>query len=210
MSSVDVRRRGVHTHTARGLLLACLILVGGAPTALAHDELTGTEPAAGEALEQPPTELTLTFSGELADLGARVEVSGPLGSALDGTPQIEGEQLSQALSTQVPSGDYEVTWRVTTQDGHPISGTLDYTVQKPVAQDTQTQDAQSEAEPRGDQAYATTAAPAQESDPPASTEAVASQRGDTETAGVAPWMWVLVGAALLALAAIGTVAIRRR
>ncbi|MGI8948079.1 MAG: copper resistance CopC family protein [Ornithinimicrobium sp.] len=210
MSSVDARRRGLRTPTALGLLVTFLILIGWAPAALAHDELTGTEPASGETLQQPPAELTLTFSGELTDLGAWVEVSGPLGSALDGTPEIEGDRLSQPLSTDVPSGDYEATWRVTSQDGHPISGTFDYTVQEPASQGTQPLEARADAAPRGGQASPTTVAPAQEGDPPASTDAVASQSGDTEAAGVAPWMWALVGAALLALAAIGTVAIRRR
>lgn len=150
-----------------GLLAAGLILLGLAPGALAHDELIDSDPAAGETLEQAPQEVTLSFSGDLTTLGAQVEVSGPLGSVVDGESQIDASQLRQPLSTDAPPGDYDVAWRVTSQDGHPISGTSDYTVEdagtqpEPPAQDPAQESASAspeaeEPEPEGSATEGTT------------------------------------------------------
>lgn len=180
------------------LLTACLVLLGPAPAALGHDELTDTEPVDGETLEQTPQEVTLNFSGDLTTLGAQVEVSGPSGSVADAEPQIEGAQLRQPLSTDVPPGDYAVVWRVTSQDGHPISGTFDFTVEDPGTQPSPTDD-QSSATAGVDQT-------ARE----ASTEAVDISSDDPADGATASWLWVLVGVALLALLGVGTLALRRR
>lgn len=213
-------------HVLVALVAVCLVLLGPAPGALAHDELTDTDPAAGETLEQNPQELVLSFSGEVTALGARVEVSGPLGSVVDGEPQIEGSRLRQPLSTDAPPGDYEVAWRVTSQDGHPISGTFDYTVLAagPEAQsldDAPAEEAEAgggsesprpqDSEPTGsDQRQATPGAPVDRADREASTDAVVIESNDPAGAGPALWLWMLVGGAFLALLGVGTLAVRRR
>lgn len=288
-----VRRSPGSRGPVRSLYVAVVatgLLLLGMPGAGAHDELTDSEPAANASVEQPPTELTLSFSTELATLGTQLQVNGPQGSATEGDPVIEGSQVSQPLTTVGQPGDYEVIWRVTSQDGHPVSGSFGYTVEAvegdvedPQTEDTDTdtdaeeseesatQTAQS-TEPEGtadtetedpqstqtedsddptteDSADTETEDPtstqtedlgetdqdadtatqepedtAQQSGEPtpptdtqtgvadnaARTDAVLIDRESSSAGGMSLWMWGLVGVALLALAGVGTMAVRRR
>ena len=77
-------------------LLACLALALTPTAALAHDELTGTAPQDGATVEAGDLEdLTLTFSGEIADVGAAVAVTAPdCSSVLEGEPVVEGPEVT--------------------------------------------------------------------------------------------------------------------
>lgn len=216
MSSVVARSCRVDAGWRRLLtVLASLVLVLGAllvaPTpAQAHDELTGSQPEDGDTLVEAPQDLTLTFSGEIASLGVQVVVTGPDGEVSAGEPRVEGVEVVQALAPDAPAGDYTVVWRVTSQDGHPISGELDYEV---AAAAPAADDAAQTSEAPADDAAVTSAAPdaTAATERAASTEAVvppATEPGDG--GGTPTWVWVVLAGALAALAAVGAVAVRRR
>src|SRR5690606_20404665 len=77
-------------------------------------------------------------SGEVGELGTQVAVTGPDGeSVVDGEPVVDGTEVEQALTDDLAAGSYDVVWRVTSQDGHPISGELGFTVE---AGDDETED----------------------------------------------------------------------
>lgn len=281
--------------SAYAAMLAGVLLLVGVPAAVAHDELTESEPAPNASLEKPPEQLRLSFSGDLATLGAQLQVNGPLGSATEGDPVIEGSQVRQKLNAAGGSGDYEAVWRATSQDGHPISGSFGYTVLPAADEDsdptqtestpgpgtgesedpesthtddpestrtedsdpTQTDDPESthtehsdpgsgdsnhsesthtqDLEPTqtGDSEDASTqdsadASPqdaddtatqdseaasttqTEEADKAARTDAVVIASEPNSAGGVATWMWALIAVALVALAGVGTVAVRRR
>ncbi len=110
--------------------MAFAVLVAPASPALAHDELIGSDPAAGTQLDALPGALTLTFSGVIApDAGASVvEVTDAAGTALaDGEPSAQDNVLTQALTGEA-SGVVTVLWKVVSSDGHPISGEFSFTV----------------------------------------------------------------------------------
>ncbi|OLT18036.1 hypothetical protein BJF81_06720 [Ornithinimicrobium sp. CNJ-824] len=191
------------------LLLTCLLVVPvGASSA--HDELTATEPVDGSTVEAPE-ELVLTFSGRLSDLGAQVTVSGPDGqSVVDGGPEVTGTKLEQELVDDLPAGDYAVVWRVTSEDGHPISGELGFTVEQ------STEDATAEAEPSTE----AEAAPTSEAEPSTQAEPTAAAGDDAASeasegatnsqevpdgGGLPVWAWTLV-----ALGAIGVLGLLAR
>ena len=112
------------------LLVAFGIVVAAASPAHAHDELLGSDPAADSSLDALPAQLTLTFSGEIADdEGASVvEVTDAAGASLaDGTPTVRDNVLTQPL-TGAASGAVKVLWKVVSSDGHPISGEFSFTV----------------------------------------------------------------------------------
>ncbi|KQZ83971.1 hypothetical protein ASD56_08035 [Microbacterium sp. Root166] len=112
------------------LLVAFAVLVAPASPALAHDELIGSDPAAGAQLDALPAALTLTFSGAIAtDAGASVvEVTDAAGTSLvDGEPSAQDNVLTQPLAGEA-SGAVTVLWKVVSSDGHPISGQLSFTV----------------------------------------------------------------------------------
>ena len=112
------------------LLVAFAVLVAPASPARAHDQLIGSDPAAGAQLDALPAALTLTFSGAIAtDEGASVvEVTDASGASLtDGTPSAQDNVLTQPLAGAV-SGAVKVLWKVVSSDGHPISGEFSFTV----------------------------------------------------------------------------------
>lgn len=106
-------------------LVVGLVLVG-APAASAHDVLESTSPSDGATLDRLPQQVTLTFAEKPLALGLQILVKGPTGDAAKGQATINGTVVSQQLSPQAPAGSYVVTYRVTSSDGHPISGTFSF------------------------------------------------------------------------------------
>lgn len=128
------RSRRTRLIAAAGLLIGVLLSAVAAP-AFAHDELIGSTPAAGSAVDTLPAEVTLTFSGVLLDEpGATVvEVTDASGTDLTGgDPVLDGTRLTQPL-TGTASGEVTVIWRVVSSDGHPISDEFTFTVGSAVA-----------------------------------------------------------------------------
>jgi copper resistance protein C len=110
------------------LATAALSVVATAPVATAHAELESTTPKQGSTVQRLPQRVTLTFS-EPIRTPAFVEVSGP-GSAnvASGDVQVRDEVLTQQLGDATGGGTYSMAYRVTSADGHPISGTVRFTV----------------------------------------------------------------------------------
>lgn len=113
-------------------MLAAAVLVSlstGTPAALAHDALVATTPAAGATLTTAPAQAELEFSGPPQALGTQVVVTAPDGAVVSrGEPELRGSTVVQPLADGLPAGAYTVAWRVTSSDGHPLSGTSAFTV----------------------------------------------------------------------------------
>lgn len=115
-----------------GLLLLPLLIVTwfvGAAPASAHDSLVGSNPAAGTDLTKAPTRLLLTFSDGVHAAGTAVKVTDASGAELQvGKPTVNDTEVSQRLkATKVP-GKIHVVWRIASADGHPVTGTFDFSV----------------------------------------------------------------------------------
>ncbi|MDN5795433.1 MAG: copper resistance protein CopC [Intrasporangium sp.] len=109
---------------ALGLVLG--FALAQAPAASAHDVVESTNPADGTTVDRLPATVSITLSDDPLAIGSQVLVKGPAGDVAQGRPRIEGRVLTQALSAQAPAGNYVVTYRVTSSDGHPISGTFSF------------------------------------------------------------------------------------
>ena len=109
---------------------ASVVLLGlGVPAASAHDALVAATPADGATAAAAPTEIALEFSGVVQELGAEAAVTGPQGGAVaQGAAEVAGTTLAQPLAPGLAAGTYSVAWRVTSADGHPLSGTTTFTV----------------------------------------------------------------------------------
>ncbi|KRF45409.1 copper resistance protein CopC [Terrabacter sp. Soil811] len=107
-------------------LLALGLLVAVPTTAFAHDVLERTNPADGTSVTQLPGTVVLTFSEDPLEIGTQVVVTGPAGPVSSGSPTIEGRDVTQALAPNAPGGDYTVSYRVTSDDGHPVTGTFSF------------------------------------------------------------------------------------
>lgn len=105
-----------------GLLLSLL----GSGSAHAHALLLHSIPAEGSLLTEPPAWLVLQFNERVSPLV--LTLIGP-----DGEPQrLEGVQSAQQLRIEVPAalapGNWLLSWRVVSADGHPIAGALAFAV----------------------------------------------------------------------------------
>ncbi|WP_036317835.1 copper resistance CopC family protein [Microbacterium sp. B24] len=109
-------------------LAAAAVLVPAAPAA-AHDELLASSPSPGAALDSAPTEVTLTFSADVLTIGAAVIVADGAGKDwAAAAPAVDNGVVSVPLVPALPAGGYEIRWRVVSQDGHPISGVVPFTI----------------------------------------------------------------------------------
>ncbi|MET1152955.1 copper resistance protein CopC, partial [Arthrobacter sp.] len=71
----------------------------------------------------------LKFSATVMDIGATTQVLDGEGTDwAAGAPVLNGSQVSIPLRDGIPDGDYQLGWRVVSSDGHPIEGTLEFSV----------------------------------------------------------------------------------
>ncbi|WP_448062587.1 copper resistance CopC family protein [Cellulomonas hominis] len=211
---------------SRGLavgLLALPVLLGtlllGAGAAQAHNTLQSTDPADGSTVATAPERVTLTFDEPAQSLGTELVVLAPDGSTVStGAAVLDGTSVSQALTGALPAGTYTVQWRVTSADGHPLSGELTFmasagtTVGAVSAPDSIDPAAPAEPEPTAtpqespEPIMTTLATPAPEQ---AATETATETAQDDDTALTAGAVVGIVVAAL-ALVAVVVVVVRER
>lgn len=109
----------------RRLGLIVLVLWGtavAAPRVLAHAELVSAEPAPGSSVETL-TEIRLVFS-EPVGADSRIELLQDFVTAAELQPVLDLNDATvlRAAVPPLPDGVYTVQWRITSSDGHPISG----------------------------------------------------------------------------------------
>ncbi|CAI9419303.1 copper resistance CopC family protein [Nocardioides sp. T2.26MG-1] len=130
MTALQKLRRSV-VRTLVVALMAALSLLGTGP-AQAHTDLVRSSPAEGERLSAPPREIELQFSEDV-DPGLSTVVLSRDGSDPVRLEVVGGEQPSVLLAT-VPAetasatGAWSVGYRVTSVDGHPVDGSVDFIV----------------------------------------------------------------------------------
>lgn len=150
-----------------GVMLTVLTLMLCATPAAAHTELDSAEPADGSTHDGALTAIALTYTLPVTPLGDTVVVTGPDGNVpVDVTQQQDGTVVVATPEQELTDGEYNASWNVAAQDGHPLQGTVRFTVAG----------AAPDPGPDGD----TTAAP---EDPKPTTDA--TEGGDDTDAGMA-------------------------
>jgi len=188
--------------TALAVTVAGTLLLTAGP-AVAHDALLGSEPPDGAVVAEAPDELVLTFAAPQSEIGTEVVVTGPDGASWsDGAAVVSGSAVTQPLRPGMVGGVYSVQWRSVAADGHPVSGTLAFTVDPPVAP-----------------APAVTATASPEPSAPATAAAAPTTGPDTAVlavdeepgGGFDAWAWIVAGAgALLVLGYLVFASARKR
>ncbi|HEY0187519.1 MAG TPA: copper resistance CopC family protein [Cellulomonas sp.] len=200
------------------LLLASVVLVAGAARAQAHNVFLGSDPADGAAVATAPERVTLTFDQPAQALGTEILVTDPEGTQVsDGAPELVDSTVSQALAGTLPAGTYTVTWRVTSADGHPISGTLTFTASAEITigvvnpGPAETTDADPTTEPTDEPTVDPTAgaviAPAPTS---TGTASAAQEDAEDEDAGLTAGAIAAIAVAVLAVGAVAVFVVRER
>jgi copper resistance protein C len=174
-----------------GLLATVALLVGAAPAG-AHAELESSDPKDGATLAAAPAAITLTFGEQILSEGNAMTLTDVAsGTRLDlGPVRVDGDTVSVSWPTSSPAGDFRAAYRVVSADGHPIDGTITFTVRQAVGE--------VEASAAAAPSASTSAGPSTNPAPVA------------DDAGAGPLGWVLgIGLALLLGAVAGTWVMRR-
>ncbi|MFD9733845.1 copper resistance protein CopC [Umezawaea sp. NPDC059074] len=155
------------------------MMLGLAGPALAHNVLVSSDPLAGSSIEAGPSSIALTFDQPVnggPGLNA-ISVTSTDGGHWEtpGEPTIKDNVVSLPLRPLGPAGEYTVSYRILSADGHPVADSLKFTLTK---------------------AGTGTPAPANEvAANPASTPATGTT-GETG-GGVPIWVWILGAVVLL-------------
>lgn len=110
--------------------LAGLIISISLP-ALAHAQLVDANPKANQVLISSPSQFRLNFSDQLVVLGEGsnwLKVEDSKGLVVSAPAAVLGSELvAQALGT-LKAGSYRLSYRVLSEDGHPVEGSYRFTV----------------------------------------------------------------------------------
>ncbi|MFB6451959.1 copper resistance CopC/CopD family protein [Bradyrhizobium tunisiense] len=113
--------------------LATLLLAAGfASAAWAHAALVSVEPASGSMLDTAPKTVELRFN-EAVTPGAIRLIDGAGRTRNDPRVSASGETISVAMPADLPEGTAVVSYRVISQDGHPITGSMTFSIGMPTA-----------------------------------------------------------------------------
>jgi len=96
---------------------------------LAHTGLEDSTPKNGEVIKEPlQQQITLSFATKIEQTST-IEVLNSNGQAIDlGNFVIEDSEIWATFLQPLESDTYNVNWSIIGADGHPIEGTLSFTV----------------------------------------------------------------------------------
>ena len=104
-------------------LLSALCIAGAA---WAHATLVSSEPADGSVLTLPPKMVQLHFNEGVAP--AAIGVIDAAGKARDVATRAVGQSVLIVLPDDLPQGTQIVSYRVVSQDGHPVAGSMVFSI----------------------------------------------------------------------------------
>ncbi|GBE64078.1 copper resistance protein C [Mycobacterium sp. MFM001] len=106
--------------------LAAVVTLTAGPAA-AHATRVAADPAENAVLSAGPARVSATFNERLQTTFAAMTVVGPDGNLWSsGDAQVQGAVVSVALRPLGPAGDYTVNYRVTSADGHVVTGSWSF------------------------------------------------------------------------------------
>ncbi|WP_435150149.1 copper resistance CopC family protein [Micromonospora aurantiaca (nom. illeg.)] len=179
-------------------VVAAFALLPAAPAA-AHNSLTGSDPRDGARLAAAPERIELRFLATPKEATTEVTVTGPDNvAATGGAPTFSGKRVIVPFRPGA-AGLYIVTYRLASDDGHPIKGEVRFTL-------TAGTPAESPSATVPPTSAAPTAAPTSAVPSPASPTPAAAGADDDGGTG---WLWV-AGAVVVLAALGGGLLLRRR
>src|SRR6478752_2667559 len=104
-------------------LLSALCVAGAA---WAHATLVSSEPADGSVLTLPPKMVQLHFNESVAP--AVIGVIDAAGKTRDIATRAVGQSVLIVLPDDLPQGTQIVSYRVVSQDGHPVAGSMVFSI----------------------------------------------------------------------------------
>ncbi|WP_410567323.1 copper resistance protein CopC [Amycolatopsis sp. cmx-4-61] len=126
-------RLPVPVRIAVALAAAGCAVLFGAPAANAHSVLLSSSPARDAAVTTPPAEVALVFNEPVETRFTELAVLGPDGASHweAGSVSIVDGRVAAPLRPLGPAGGYTIRYRVTSADGHPVSGAIPFRLTVP-------------------------------------------------------------------------------
>lgn len=110
------------------LLASAAMLLALPGHASGHASLADSTPGSEQVLDDPPTEVVLEFSAPVVAGAGSVQVFAPDEARVEqGSPEVEGTRVEQRIDAD-EHGTYGVAYRVSSEDGHVITGVLTFDV----------------------------------------------------------------------------------
>jgi copper transport protein len=133
MSDIPSPRRGV-APLVRMLVLAMIALALIVPSgrALAHAALVAAVPADGAVVATPPGAFSLSFSEPVSPLVLRLVRPDGSSTLLDRFA-LNDATLDIAAPADLGKGTHVLSWRVISEDGHPVGGSVVFSIGAPSA-----------------------------------------------------------------------------
>jgi methionine-rich copper-binding protein CopC len=188
---------------ATAVLAALLLALTTAPAASAHTELKSSTPADNAVVTAVPDTVTLTFNAAVTATPGSVRLFAPTGAEWKvSSVTAEGPTVTAAAVPPNEPGVHTLSYSVESADGHTVRGTTKFTIAP-------------EAFPATTTPGTTTAPPAATTTPGVTTTqshaindtppSIVSEFTGQNTAapaedGLPTWLWLAIGAAVLAAA----------
>lgn len=118
-------------------MLAIAFTINAVLPASAHDWLVDSDPADGVSLDAAPEQVTMSFSGNILELGTEVALlNAETGDYIElpEPPHVAEDKVTQPL-INLEQGAYVLNWRVVSEDGHPVSGAIHFAIGSEVVTD---------------------------------------------------------------------------
>jgi methionine-rich copper-binding protein CopC len=109
-----------------------IVLSSGIAAAQAHAHLRSSVPADGSVLTAPPPQIVLDFSEPARLTTAWIQRSGGPRRTVEPLPQQSAASVALTVPALKP-GQYELSWRALSADGHIVPGHIHFTVTSPGA-----------------------------------------------------------------------------
>ena len=101
----------------------------------AHGQFVSSNPKAGSIISKIPKVVWVEFDGNLINIADKqtnfLTVKNSKGRELnDGKAFVGGTRVSVKIKDRAATGKIKVSWRVVSEDGHPVTSFLTFTVRK--------------------------------------------------------------------------------
>jgi len=117
------------------IVLVFGLLLGTSEIAQAHGSFVSSNPKSQSTVSKLPKVVWVEFDGKLITIADKqtnfLTVRNSNGRVLsDGKAFVEGTRVSVNLKDRSATGKIKVSWRVVSEDGHPVSSFFTFTVRK--------------------------------------------------------------------------------
>lgn len=107
--------------------LLCILMI--VPTIVsAHTSLSSSNPTEGQVVTEDLEQITLNFATSIEELSTMKLVKDGNEISLEEV-MAENKQLIGTVSEPLKNGTYTVQWNIFGEDGHPIKGEINFTIQ---------------------------------------------------------------------------------